>query len=235
MQQNITLRKSPPSLESLSEGQIVFAKERQQGVRMYTRQGGQIWSVPFSNNTGLKVLNKVIVKGDSSFNNKLTADTLEARNLSYNKFIDYRPFPHNFSENLGTALRYIPWEGPTDNTDIDDARRSYLAPFKMTLHRILFRPETISDSGADITFGLVKQIDGSTDRKVVATGTYTNTISSNTYNILNKSDFLINAPFDDLSIEIGEKVGIYIQPKADPAGSIDWFITSVWKTEVDLS
>jgi len=57
VQQNITLRNSPPSLESLSEGQIVFAKERQQGVRMYTRQGGQIWSVPFSNNTGLKVLN----------------------------------------------------------------------------------------------------------------------------------------------------------------------------------
>ena len=224
-----------PSPSSMREGQAVIAKDPKKGLTIFVKQGAELYSIPLGSTNRGGVFDSVTINGDARINNKLIAETIESRNLSYNKFIDYRPFPHNFSENLATALRYIPWEGPTDNTDIDDARRSYLAPFKMTLHRILFRPETISDSGADITFGLVKQIDGSTDRKVVATGTYTNTISSNTYNILNKSDFLINAPFDDLSIEIGEKVGIYIQPKADPAGSIDWFITSVWKTEVDLS
>ena len=118
---------------------------------------------------------------------------------------------------------------------MDDARRAYLAPFKMTIYKLLFRPETIDDSSANINFGLVKQKDGSTDIKTIAIATYSNPILSNVYNIINKSDFLINAPFDDLSIEVGEKVGIYIQPKADPAGAIDWYITSVWKVEVDLS
>jgi len=223
VQQNITFRNSPPSASSMRDGQIVLARNSK-GVAIYTKQGSQLFHSQFNSSSHV----------DRSLN-KISPNIVEAKNLSYTKFTDYRPFPHNFSENLTTAARYLPWEGPTDDTTMDDARRAYLAPFKMTFHRMLFRPETISDSGADITFGLVKQIDGSTDRKTIATTTYTNSILSNAYNIINKSDFLINAPFDDLSIEVGEKVGIYIEPESDPAGSIDWYITSVWRIEVDLS
>jgi hypothetical protein len=224
-----------PSRNSMKEGQTVIAKDPKKGFTIFVKQGSELYSIPLGSSNKGGVFDNVTINGSANINNKLIANTIESRNLSYTKFIDYRPFPHNFSENLTTAARYLPWEGPADDTTMDDARRAYLAPFKMTLHRILFRPETISDSGADITFGLVKQIDGSTERKTIATTTYTNTISSNTYNIINQSDFLINAPFDDLSIEVGEKVGIYIEPESDPAGAIDWYITSVWKTEVDLS
>ena len=49
------------------------------------------------------------------------------------------------------------------------------------------------------------------------------------------SDFFINSPFNDLSVNVGEKVGISIQADNDPSGTTDWQITSVWKVEVDLS
>lgn len=232
---SIESRNNVPSANSVKEGQVIVAKDPKKGHALYVKKGAELFSIPLSSSKKAEIFDTITVNGISNFNSKIIANTIHSKNFTYSKFIDYRAFPHNFNENLERAVRYLPWEGPTDNTDMDDARRAYLAPFKMTFYKLLFRPETIDDSSANINFGLVKQKDGSTDIKTIAIATYSNPILSNVYNIINKSDFLINAPFDDLSIEVGEKVGIYIQPEADPASAIDWYITSVWKVEVDLS
>ena len=237
MQQNITLRKSPPSLESLSEGQIVFAKERQKGVCMYTRQGGQIWSVPFSNNAGSSVFNKVIVKGDSSFNNKLTADRLQARNLSYNKFTDYRMFGHNFKYNLATDSIFLPWQTAAENTgpDMDDDRNALLVPFRMTLYKLLFRSDRISAYTANITFSLVKQDERDQVEDTIASYRYIGGLTEDGTHIINSSDWILEPSYNSPTVEVGNKVGLKMTPEIDPAGDISWYITSVWKIEVDLS
>ena len=237
MQQNITFRKSPPSLDSLSEGQIVFAKERQQGIRMYTRQGGQIWSVPFSNNAGSNVFNKVIVKGDSSFNNKLTVDRLQARNLIYNKFIDYRMFGHNFKYDLTTASIFLPWQTAAENTgpDMDDDRNALLVPFRMTLYKLLFRSDRISAYTANITFSLVKQDERDQVEDTIASYRYIGGLTEDGAHTINSSDWILEPSYDSPTVEVGNKVGLKMTPEINPAGDISWYITSVWKIEVDLS
>ena len=100
----------------------------------------------------------------------------------------------------------------------------------MSCEKILFRPEVLTDTSADLTFKIKKQDDGDATVDTVATATYTATLASNTSIVINRSDF-DNPP----TVGAKDKVAISVQAGADPSGVIDWYVTSVWKTEIQVS
>ena len=196
---------------SIPEGSTNFVLSNNKQLAMFKKHKGRLWKTYFSKD-----------------GNQYVDRTLRTNTLEYtHKFIDYRFFLHNFNRDIGTSEFFLPWVGPTEDTDMDDARRSFLVPFKMTLNTILIRPETLSDTTADIRIK-VKKEDNDLVVDTVATATYeTDDLASNTYFKLNKSDF-DNTP----TVEAGDKVGLTILSGADPSGTIDWYITSVWRVEV---
>jgi len=228
-----------PSRNSLKEGQIVVAKDPKKGLSMFVKSGAEIYSIPLSATNKENVFNSVTINGNARINNKLISDTIDVRNLSYTKFTDYRTFQHTFRDDIGTDEVYIPWGGNEESTN---ARLlvSYLAPFKMTFHKLLFRPDASINADGNYTFKI----------KIVKDDT-ANISEVGSYQLRNKTiglpegekyftiydyNFLINAPFDSLSADIGQKVLMSIQSDNDPASSdITWHMTSVWKVEVDLS
>jgi len=143
--------------------------------------------------------------------------------------INYKVFIHNFADNMDTSKIYLPWTTTSEGGDMNASQRSLLTPFKMTLNKLYFRPETLSDGTANFTFGLDKQDDGDTTVDSIATFTYEPTLSSNTMITVSKSDFN-NTP----TIEAGKKAGLFVQANPDPSDSIDWYVTSVWQVEVVL-
>ena len=198
---------------SIPEGSTNFVLSNNKQLAMFKKHKGRLWKTYLSKD-----------------GNQYVDKTLKTNTLEYtHKFIDYRFFLHNFNRDIGTSEFFLPWVGPTEDTDMDDARRSFLVPFKMTLNTILIRPETLSDTTADIRIK-VKKEDNDLVVDTVATATYeTDDLASNTYFKLNKSDF-DNTP----TVEAGDKVGLTILSGADPSGTIDWYITSVWRVEVTI-
>ncbi len=223
MQQNITFRNSPPSASSMRDGQIVFARNSK-GVAMYTKQGSQLFHTQFNSSANI----------DKSLN-KITPRSVEAGDLSYTKFTDYRTFQHSFQDDIGTDKHYFPWGAHEENTNMRyfDA---YLPPFKMTFHKILVRPVSVT-ANADFTFTIDFVKDGDTAINELGSYTHRNVLSTDDrkYFVVNGSDFLINSPYDSLTVDIGQKTGISIQANTDPSGTTYWLATSVWKVEVDLS
>tara|TARA_R110002020_G_scaffold202781_2_gene405988 strand:+ start:745 stop:1446 length:702 start_codon:yes stop_codon:yes gene_type:complete len=211
-----------PSVQSMREGEEVLFFNKSGSLSRYRKEKGLLWRSDMSHNGSQSIDSNLQV------GNKTTTGILEFKN----KFIDYRMFSHNFSENLSTSARFLPWVGPTDSTGMDDARNSLLVPFDMTCHRILFRPETLTSdpTSANLTFTIVRQDDGDANVDTVATFQYeTDNISNDTFLTVNESDFN-NQP----KVETGMKVGIKIQFDGDPASTIDYYITSVWRVEVEI-
>ena len=223
MQQNITFRNSPPSASSMKNGQIVFARNSK-GVAMYTKQGSQLFHTQFNSSSNV----------DKTFN-KITPNIVEARDLSYTKFTDYRTFQHSFSHDINDDKHYLPW-GSTDIGDNVRTFTTYLAPFKMTFHKLLVRPATLTAT-ANYAFTIEIAKDGSANAYELGSYTHRNVLLTDdeTHFVINGSDFFINAPYDSLSADIGQKVAITMRADADPTSSTYWTITSVWKIEVDLS
>jgi hypothetical protein len=114
---------------------------------------------------------------------------------------------------------------------MDNATSAFLTPYTITCQKILFRPESLAGTTtADITFTIHRQDDGDTNTDTVARFTYTPTLASNTLLTVNESEFN-NSP----KVEAGSKVGISIAANSDPAGgTIDYYITSVWRVEVEI-
>ena len=121
--------------------------------------------------------------------------------------------------------------GTGESSTMNDRYTAFLVPYKMTLKKIILRPETIADANATLTFRIKKQINGSVSVVTVATFEYDTELASNTLLQVNESDF-DNSP----TVVAGEKLAISIEADADPDGSstIDYYITSVWKTEILL-
>ena len=97
----------------------------------------------------------------------------------------------------------------------------------MTLNKLCFRPETLSDGTADFTFGFNKQDDGDTTIDSIATFTYEPSLSSDTMITINKSDWN-NTP----TVDADKKIGLFVQASSDSSGSIDWYVTSFWEVEI---
>ena len=201
-----------PSVHGMLDGQIAIEKQSNSQLALYRKKYGKLWKSYMS-----------------SDGNQYVDKTLSVNTLKYtNKFIDYRFIVHNFQDDIGTTKHYVPWfNNSLEDTDMNHSSRSFLAPYNMTLHKLIMRPETLSDATADFTFGLDKQDDGDTTVDSVATVTYSTTLASNTMITINQSDWNNNP-----KIEAGDKVGLSIDSSADSSGSIDWYITSVWRVEV---
>ena len=72
LQQNIVLRRTPPSLNSIAEGQIVFALNPNKGLNMYTKQAGQIFTSSFHKQREDQIMDTVEVRGKAKFLKDLT-------------------------------------------------------------------------------------------------------------------------------------------------------------------
>ena len=164
--------------------------------------------------------------GNRFVDKKLTTNSLEYTNT----FIDYRIYKHNFSDNISTTEHFIPWQGTGEQTGMDDATSTLLVPFKMTCHKILFRPESFDTPTANFTFKIKKQDSGDATVDEVASFTYTDTFADNTTIEVKQSDFN-NTPV----VDVGAKASISIQASVNPHGSSkDYYITSVWRTEITI-
>jgi hypothetical protein len=164
--------------------------------------------------------------GNRFVDRKLTTNILEYTNT----FIDYRIYKHNFSDNIGTTEHFIPWQGTGEQTGMNDATSTLLVPFKMTCHKILFRPESFDTPTANFTFKIKRQDSGDATVDEVASFTYTDTFADNTTIEVKQSDFN-NTPV----VDAGAKASISIQASANPhSSSKDYYITSVWRTEITI-
>jgi hypothetical protein len=200
-----------PSAHGMLDGQLAIEKQSNSQLALYRKKYGKLWKSYMSSN------------GDQYVDKTLTTNTLKYTN----KFIDYRFIAHNFTADIGTTETYIPWYGVSDSTGMNGVSSAFLAPYKMTLHKLFVRPETISNTSAELTFALDKQDDGDTTVDSIATFTYDTTLASNTLLTVNRSDWSANP-----SVEAGDKIGLSIDANTDPSGNINWYITSVWRIEI---
>ena len=173
---------------------------------------------------------KLDENGKGEFENLESRNSIKTKKLEYDlSFVDYRFIAHNFTADIATTETYLPWYGVQDNTTMNSVSTGFLAPYKMTLHKLFVRPETLTNTSAELTFALDKQDNGDITVDSVATFTYDTTLASNTLLTVNSSDWSATP-----SVEAGDKIGLSIDASADPSGSIDWYITSVWKVEVQI-
>ena len=210
-----------PSVQSMREGEEVLFFNKNGSLSRYRKEKGLLWRSDMNHNGNQFIDNNLQV------GNKTTTGILEYKN----KFIDHRIFIHNFPDNIGTDVTFLPWQGTGEQANMNNATSAFLTPYTMTCHKILFRPETLGGStSADISFTIHRQDDGDTTTDTVARFTHTPELVSNTLLTVNESDF-DNPP----TIEAGAKAGISISANVDPAGgTIDYYITSVWRVEVEI-
>ena len=137
----------------------------------------------------------------------------------------YHEFLHNFQDDLNTQGHFVPWVGNAESTGNNNANTAYMSPYDMTLQRIIIRPETLSSTD---TFNVIviKQDDGDTTNDTVATATSAGNHADNTAIVINQSDFNATP-----SVGALDKVSIKILPASDLSGTIDWYITSIWKVD----
>tara|TARA_R100000353_G_scaffold175889_1_gene147630 strand:+ start:1711 stop:2409 length:699 start_codon:yes stop_codon:yes gene_type:complete len=202
-----------PSLRNMNDGEQVFARESNKPLALYKKFKGVLWKSNFSTN------------GSQIVEDKLTVKRLEYKT----EFTDYRIFTHNITGDIGTAEAYLAWFTGRGDSNMDNANTAYLTPYRMTCEKIVFRPEVLTDTSADLTFKIKKQDDGDVTVDTVATATYTATLASHTSIVINKKDF-DNTPV----VGDKDKVAISVTAGADPSGTIDWYATSVWKVEIKV-
>ena len=210
-----------PSVQSMREGEEVLFFNKNGSLSRYRKEKGLLWRSDMNHNGNQSIDN------DLDVGNKIKTGILEYRN----KFIDHRIFIHNFPDNIGTDLTFLPWQGTGEQANMNNATSAFLTPYTMTCHKILFRPESLAGAtSADISFTIHRQDDGDTTTDTVARFTHTPELVSNTLLTVNESDFN-NPP----TLEAGAKAGISIAATIDPAGgTIDYYITSVWRVEVEI-
>ena len=194
------------------------------------QEGGTFVSIENGNlavyrkHKGIEFKNYMTRQGNQVIDRKLTTSELEYTK----KFIDYRYFKHNMTDDIGTSEVFLPWQGTGEQSDMNNATTAFLVPFKMSLEKIMFRCETLSSTTANIRFKIYKQ-DNDTTSDELALATYEDDIASSTTFTLKKTDFSALPVVDT-----GMKCGISITANADPSGDTDWWITSVWRVEVTI-
>ena len=202
-----------PSHSGVPEGELVISAPKNKPLRLYKKLNGLLWKTDFSND-----------------GNQYVEKTLSTHTLKYaNKFIDYRVFQHNFADDLPSSKIYVPWEMAIEQTALLDEFSSFLTPFKMTCHKILFRPPAIDTAATDIVFGIDKIDSGDTTVDSVCTFDATSNWVDNTNFTINQSDWSASP-----TVDAGDIVGISIQ--ADNTNIVTsekiFYVTSVWRIEV---
>ena len=168
----------------------------------------------------------------SSDGNQYVDRTLTTNTLKYtNKFIDYRAFKHSFTDDLPATEVYIPWQGTGEQTTLLSATSGFLAPFRMTCHKLIVRTPAIDTVATDIVFGIRRIDSGDTTIDSVCTYDATSNWVSNTNFTINQSDWTASP-----TIEAGQLAGISLN--ADNTNIVTsekhFHITSVWRVEVTI-
>ena len=212
-QNKISVSKIQPSLQTLREGDEVLYQPKNKSLRRYRREGNILWYTNMIRDGNLDVDNK-----------------LKTKHFEYTqKFTDYRVFHHNFSDDLPSSKIYVPWEMAVEQTALLDEFSSFLTPFKMTCHKILFRPPAIDTAATDIVFGIEKIDSGDTTVDSVCTFDATSNWVDSTNFIINQSDWTASP-----TVDAGVVFGISIQ--ADNTNIVTsakiFSMTSVWRVEV---
>ena len=149
-----------PSRYNMSEGEQVFAQEANKPLALYKKNKG--------------MLHKVNLSSDG---NQYVEKTLTAKELKFTrKFTNYIMFCHNFSDDIGTTEHYLPWSDANEGTGITSgAYVGFLTPYNMTLKKIQFRIDTISQQG-DITFKIKRVDSGDNTVDEIASAEFDTTI-----------------------------------------------------------
>ena len=202
-----------PSSSNMKEGEQIFAKEGNKPLALYKKNKG--------------ILNKVYLSADG---NQIVDKKLITNSLQYRKkFIDYRTFVHNFNSDLDTNAVYLPWTGVDDNTSLGVL--GYLAPFKMTCHKFIFRPPDLDNNTVNITFAIKKIDNGDNTVDSVANKVYSTTFVDYTSITIQQSDWSATPTVDSGDIAI---ITLTASNTAIVTSAKDFFITSVWRVEVDI-
>jgi len=165
--------------------------------------------------------------GNEIVDKKLTTNELEYKR----KFIDYRVFNHNFTDDLDATKIYLPWSGPTENSTMLEPRNGFLTPFKMICQKLIFRFDVVDTGATDIVFS-INRIDENDDTiDVVCTFDFTDVISRDVVNTINVSDWSASP-----TVEANRIVGIAVQADNTNITTSERhiFVTSVWKTFIEV-
>ena len=212
LQQGIVLRRTPPSLNSIAEGQIVFALNPNKGLNMYTKQAGQIFTSSFHKQREDQIIDDVQVRGRATF----LKDIVAQGNISGTQVYWYS---HNFDYS-GTAKQYIGWNRAASSTGFE-VYSKFIAPYNGRLLKVIARTESLAASTA---IGFHKAADTATDPSGTATETVTVTMGAADTSY--EFDFTVTSSFDK-----GDVLALSI----DATNAInDANFTSVWLFDVTI-
>lgn len=202
-----------PSINSMVEGQTAIEKKSNSQLAIYRKKYGRLWKSYMSSN------------GDQFVDKTLSANTLKYTN----KFIDYRMFIHNLRDDIEDTKIYMPWAGTTEQTALHDEFSGYLTPYRMTCHKLLFRPSDINTVATDIVFRIEKIDSGDVTVDSICTFDATANWVDETNFTIKQSDWTANPV-----VGAGDLVGLSLQADNSNivSGQQEFFITSVWKVEV---
>ena len=196
------------------EGTTSFSMSPNRQLAMVRKQSGKLYKTFLSSN------------GD-----QFIERTLTTRRLKYTQsFVDYRTFIHNFNKNLDTSETNLPW---VDDSDLTAVRNQvgFLSPFKMICHKILFKIPIIQDNADDIVFKIKKIDDGSETVDEVCNFTYSTTTVDNTVITINQTDWNNSPVINPNEVAI---ISITASDSGITTSDKEFFVTSVWKTEVTI-
>tara|TARA_R110000824_G_scaffold357615_1_gene545195 strand:- start:69 stop:749 length:681 start_codon:yes stop_codon:yes gene_type:complete len=221
LQQGIVLRRTPPSLNSIAEGQIVFALNPNKGLNMYTKQAGQIFTSSFHKQREDQIIDDLEVRGRATF----LKDIVGQGNISGTQVYI---FAHSFEMSdqgggLGyTAKVYLPWNATTEKAAITTGfYDQFIAPYSGRLIKVMARPETAS---LTTIVGFHKSSDGTVDPNTTATEDITVEISA--ANTTMEFAFTSAASFDK-----GDTIALSFNPETNPNQAK---ISSAWLFDITI-
>lgn len=209
-----SLDTSSPVTRGTPEGTTTFTLSPNRQLAMVRKQRGKLYKTFLSDN------------GD-----QFVERTLTTRRLKYTQsFIDYRTFIHNFNKNLDTSETNLPW---VDDSDLTAVRNQvgFLSPFKMICHKILFKIPVIQDNNDTIVFKIKKIDDGDETVDEVCNFTYNTTTVNNTVIRINQTDWNNSPVINPNEVAI---ISITASDSGITTSDKEFFVTSVWKTEVTI-
>ena len=213
-QDKIRVVSTQPSVQSMREGEEVLFFDRRGVLLRYRKERGMLWRSDMSKNS------------DSIIEGRSSSSRLEYRS----SFVDYRAFSHNFTADVDASKIYLPW---FNDTELGTFRtgQGFLAPFKMTCHKLIVKPPDLDDNNDDIVFAIEKKDDGDDTTDALCNYTYSTAFVDHTAITVNQSDWSATP-----TVDAGDVVALTITAShADIVTSSKAFWgTSVWKVIVKI-
>ena len=213
-QDKIRVVSTQPSVQSMREGEEVLFFDRRGVLLRYRKERGMLWRSDMSKNS------------DSIIEGRSSSSRLEYRS----SFVDYRAFSHNFTADVDASKIYLPW---FNDTELGTFRtgQGFLAPFKMTCHKLIVKPPDLDDNNDDIVFAIEKKDDGDDTTDALCNYTYSTAFVDHTAITVNQSDWSATP-----TVDAGDVVALTITAShADIVTSSKAFwVTSVWKVIVKI-